>query len=92
MNMTFTSIDYTAPTVNLNGTSKDALIEQQKAIMAASENLIAVLRQASPHGRDYQISKPGDFEKARVEWTEMMMAAVRINDYALAIGMKIMGQ
>ena len=84
--------DYTAPTVNLNGTDGKALIEQQVAIMDAAQRLIDVLHDACPHGRDYQISKPGDYEKARKEWTEMYQAAVWIHYYALEIGNKIVAQ
>jgi hypothetical protein len=53
------------PLVNLNGTSPEALIEQQSAVVAAADQLIRALHHATPHGRDYHL-KPGP-----ENWTEL---------------------
>lgn len=41
------------PTVNLNGTSKRALLEQQANALVAVNDAIDVLHEAYPNGRDY---------------------------------------
>lgn len=41
------------PTVHLNGTSKEALVEQLCNVSNALEAVFQALRQATPNGRDY---------------------------------------
>lgn len=43
----------TRPSVNLNGTSVQGLLDQQAQIVDACEALQKALSNASPHGRDY---------------------------------------
>lgn len=52
------------PTVHLNGTSKDALIEQNTAALKALQSAIKALRMAAPHGRDFYVQKDGAFQEA----------------------------
>jgi hypothetical protein len=42
------------PFVNLNGASRESLIQQAFDVSAAAETLIQKLGLAAPHGRDYQ--------------------------------------
>lgn len=44
----------TAPIVNLNGASKESLIEQQLGVLTVIADLIDAMGAASPHGRDFQ--------------------------------------
>ncbi len=44
------------PTININGTSADDLIEPRKAAYDALKTAIRALQQVTPNGRDY----PGD--------------------------------
>jgi hypothetical protein len=54
-----------APLVNLNGTDAETLIEQQKDIVEAADQLLRALHHAMPHGRDYHmLSGPEN-------WTEL---------------------
>ena len=41
------------PSIHLNGTSKNELLEQQIEALRALRAAIAALRQAAPNGRDY---------------------------------------
>ena len=59
------------PQVNINGTSRDALIEQQVKVLRAFDKLREAMAEAMPHGRDYQ-SQPLDYKRARDAWTERL--------------------
>jgi len=48
------------PTVHLNGSSREDLIAQWKAVYQAADALYAALANACPHGRDYYVSKMPD--------------------------------
>ena len=48
-----------APQVNLNGTSKESLMEQVRNAADACYNLQAQLADMRPHGRDYQTAPEG---------------------------------
>lgn len=49
-------MDPRTPTVHLNGTSRDALLEQRLNLADALRDSLRALREAEPNGRDY----PGD--------------------------------
>ena len=59
------------PQVNLNGTSREALVEQQLDVMHAIRALKAAMNEAAPNGRDYQF-RPAEFSPARDAWDERM--------------------
>lgn len=44
-----------APTVHINGTSKEALLEQAVAVCDAARALLQALVEASPNGRDFYV-------------------------------------
>jgi len=52
------------PTINLNGTSREALLEQKTDLLHALREAQAALRRATPNGRDYQLADPSWFERA----------------------------
>lgn len=54
------------PTVHLNGTSKDALMDQAMAAIDASQKLLAALADMTPHGRDYYVHVDS-YEGARLQ-------------------------
>ena len=56
-----------APQVNLNGTSKESLMEQVRNAADACYNLQAQLADMRPHGRDYQTAPEGAYQRARSE-------------------------
>ena len=51
------------PTVHLNGTSKDELVQQLNDLYLALGDAMDVLAKAGPNGRDYY-PDPGRMEKA----------------------------
>jgi hypothetical protein len=61
----------TLPQVNLNGTSREALVEQQCDVMRALDKLYEAMQEAAPNGRDYQL-RPTEFNPAREAWHERM--------------------
>lgn len=60
-----------SPQVNLNGTSREVLVEQQLDVLHALDDLHKAMNEASPNGRDYQL-RPAEFEPAREAWQERM--------------------
>lgn len=82
----------TAPKVNLNGTAARALTDQQRAIADAAYDLITALCEATPHGRDYQTSAPGEYAAARAEHAATIKAAQDIRTRAVDIAMAIIDQ
>ena len=42
-----------SPTLNINGTSAADLIDPRRAAFDALTNVIIILKQVTPHGRDY---------------------------------------
>lgn len=60
------------PVVNLNGASRESLIEQHKAVVDAAETLLKALGSAFPHGRDYQTAHPIVQSGDRDVWEDNM--------------------
>ena len=59
------------PIVHLNGTSKEALLEQRKDVYMALRAVEKALCQMSPNGRDYY-PEPGKMDKARAQHERRM--------------------
>lgn len=55
------------PTIHLNGTSREALVEQVTDACAAVRDAISVLYLASPNGRDYYPQGPTALQQAAEE-------------------------
>ena len=51
------------PTLNINGTSAADLIDPRRAAFDALTNVIIILRQVTPNGRDY----PGDADRCAAD-------------------------
>jgi hypothetical protein len=52
------------PFVNINGTSRAALVDQRRAAMEAVRLAMTALQETCPHGRDY-IGDPARFDHDR---------------------------
>jgi hypothetical protein len=75
-----------APIANLNGSDPNRLAEDlEKAWRPLSEAAHA-LAECMPHGRDYQMNPPGDFQLARAQHTARLEAVRDIMDDLAAIG------
>ena len=59
------------PLVNLNGTTRRALCEQQHEVLRALDDVIEAMSKAMPHGRDYQPDPP-KFSEAREAWEQRL--------------------
>jgi len=84
----------TAPTLNLNGTSKRALISEVRAAIHALFEAEAALEKMTVHGRDYQTTDTPDvhFLQARKEHRERLAALTRIREELSAYGEAIAAQ
>lgn len=89
-----TDIHVTLPIVNMNGSTKQELMEQVWAQYIAVRAAYEAVCQSPPHGRDYQISPIGDYEKARAEYQERALAILKISQEleALYIGIREQGK
>lgn len=67
--------DRLTPTINLNGTSGEALARQYSEVAAAAMRLVEALGRAAPHGRDWQTRPDVDFAQARDQWRELVTTA-----------------
>lgn len=76
------------PQVNLNGTSREQLVEQQADVMEALRGVMKAMCEAVPNGRDYQL-RPAELTPAVAAWNERraMINALynEIEQHALAI-------
>jgi hypothetical protein len=63
------------PSVNLNGTSRAALIEQNFAALQALRATVEAIRRGAPHGRDYP--DYATYAKARAKF-ELHLSYMRI--------------
>ena len=76
------------PQVNLNGTSREALVNQQVDVLRVLVKLTDAMSEAAPNGRDYQL-RPAEFAPAREAWHERMKLVAdlhkEIEAHAMAI-------
>ena len=78
-----------APIVNLNGTSKDALMEQVGNARSAIDDALKALTLATPHGRDYQTASEGAYRLAAAQHRDRVAALTVVSDDLLKIAMDI---
>jgi hypothetical protein len=64
------------PSVHLNGTSRDSLVEQAAEAARALDSALDAMCAAAPNARDYYVQAPGAFERACGEH-EQRVAAVQ---------------
>ena len=82
----------TMPRIHMNGTDAEGLIKQQLEVLAATDQLLAALRAASPHGRDYYPLGDTALRQARAEHDTRLKAVRMIADEANAIADAIQAQ
>ncbi len=77
------------PCVNINGTSKDDLVNQLQTAYMACETLMNALAAAAPHGRDYQTVSQELYLDARRQHDQRMRVVkqmqVELIDLAVAV-------
>ena len=57
------------PQINLNGSSRGSLVEQQCEVLEHLREVYRAMGEASPNGRDYQF-RPAEFRPAQEAWQE----------------------
>ena len=77
------------PTVHLNGTSREELVQLRLDVVKAIREAVVALRKAAPHGRDYYVQGPDAYKTARFIWegrlAELEGIAERVRLEALEI-------
>jgi len=58
------------PTVHLNGTSRESLVQQRLTLIDALRDVEKAIGQAWPHGRDYYPQGPDALSAAQQVWHE----------------------
>lgn len=77
------------PRINLNGTSKGDLLQQQLDALHAVNAAIDALCAAAPNGRDYQTLPPGAVQLALSEHTARLKLLQTVQDELQTIAMHI---
>jgi hypothetical protein len=76
------------PQINLNGTDRDTLLDQQCNVRSFLVGALRAMQEAAPNGRDYQL-RPADLAPAVAAWRERMQMiealAREIEEHAIAI-------
>ena len=68
-----------APTIHMNGTSKERLLEELNNCWSACDDAICAIRSAAPNGRDYYIN-PGSLEAALDQHLNRMKRVSDVQD------------
>lgn len=80
------------PTVHLNGTSRESLMDQYRAAYRAVQDALKALANASPHGRDYYVQEDGAYNRAAREHNERCEKLRIVSDELLEIALAIQDQ
>ena len=80
------------PTINLNGTSKDELVELHTDAAQKIAEAIAAMKLAWPNGRDFQTAEPGLLVQAQDEASERLQLLFRARDEMNTIAVAISRQ
>ena len=68
------------PIVHSNGTGRDELVRQYRNILDSCRDLMAVMRSATPNGRDYYPISPTAGLEARDAYNERYNAVSKMHD------------
>lgn len=77
------------PFVNINGTSREALVKQASDVIDAAKALLDALGQACPHGRDYQTAPVGSCNLDRRQWEQWVAHVAHIHTTYRQIGERL---
>lgn len=77
------------PSVHLNGTSKQELLNQYRNAYHDIATAIRTLQQACPHGRDYYLQPAGSYEQARIEHVKRLARLESVQDELEAIAIEL---
>lgn len=74
-----------APHINLNGSSKNDLLDQYQTAYLAATKAVDMLRLCAPHGRDFQGLPPEAYETARAQHKARMESLHKVANEVLDI-------
>jgi len=80
------------PQVNINGSSAQSLTDYQMDIHNAAHALLATIRAACPHGRDYQGLPEAAYQQARAEHGAIERSVQSVIDGAIARALNLAEQ
>ena len=92
MNISTPSPLLVTPTVHMNGTGAQELIDLNVTAMDAVEKAIEAVAKAAPHGRDYYVSTKFTYQDALEEHTSRLLALNIIKDELLGIALAVQEQ
>lgn len=81
--------EITIPTIHLNGSSKQVLMDDLLAAHRAIGVALNKMRQCTPNGRDYYPQGDGVTEKARAEHAERCRKLLEVHDELMEIAVGI---
>jgi hypothetical protein len=84
--------DIQAPIININGASADQLLADHLAACDALREAIKAVQATTPHGRDFQTARPGQYEKARDQYWNRSKRLHEVLDELIAIATDIHAQ
>lgn len=68
------------PTVHLNGTSREALIEELQDAISALDIARGAMRSAWPNPRDYYVQQGDAYRAAHAEWQARYDAVLKVEN------------
>lgn len=74
----------TLPTIHLNGTGAESLMQEYRAVRKAITAAADALAHATCNARDFYPQEPGAWERARAERDEAFRLLQQVSDYAEA--------
>jgi hypothetical protein len=80
------------PTIHLNGSSKERLLEQLQAARAAGTDFVQCLEAMTPHDRDYYPQGPDAGKQARDQHHDRLHAVYVVQDELNRLYRNIMEQ
>lgn len=92
MSSSFIHPEIVMPVLNLNGTSKHALLELQLEALSALHKARSAMAMAAPHGRDYQTAPEGTWLAAVRQHRARMELVMKLENEITAIAEAISDQ
>lgn len=77
------------PTIHLNGTSREALLEAVCTAGQAVDEAMTALCKAAPHGRDYYPQGAGALAEAEATHREWLAKLREVYDELMALALRI---
>tara|TARA_R110002110_G_scaffold18012_12_gene76190 strand:- start:312 stop:581 length:270 start_codon:yes stop_codon:yes gene_type:complete len=84
--------NHTDPTIHLNGTSEESLVEQRLDIVQALVEVEKAIGQAWPHGRDFYPQGPDALAAAQQVWKERVKVVADLRDEINEEALRIFSQ